>query len=245
MTDLKSEEYIEISLSKIVSLVFKNIKLFSFVLIIGLIFTVFFTYILQPKYICTQLIQVPHYTYTKKDVDLVNSDLVYNLVDYLKAKNPQYKNISLKKLPSKEEESKSYLYQISIVFKDEDSCNLSQFDSFLYNLSNSDIVKYKIDEWKKDIHSKMRILKVYTFGSFANSNDVDSFSKLEFLLQSLQPNFTKLGYLSCKFTSSKKMFKAKIFIGGFIFTIILSFIVILLKVILKEAFLKYKSDKQK
>lgn len=81
MSEVKKDEYIEISLTKIIIAIFKNIKTFLLMFLMGIALTVCYTFIYIPKYNYEQMIAPPFYLSVQGEVRIVNEiklDVILN-----------------------------------------------------------------------------------------------------------------------------------------------------------------------
>ncbi|KEI35440.1 hypothetical protein FRA_34c06550 [Francisella sp. W12-1067] len=72
MSEVKKDEYIEISLTKIIIAIFKNVKTFLLVFLLGVILSVLCVLIYTPKYDYEQIIQPPFYLSEQGEVRILD-----------------------------------------------------------------------------------------------------------------------------------------------------------------------------
>ncbi|MBK2356974.1 Wzz/FepE/Etk N-terminal domain-containing protein [Francisella hispaniensis] len=181
MTEIKNDEYIEISLTKILVGLFSNIKTFFVVLVLGFCLTAVAAWFFKPRYIYMQMIQPPYYLkgYSSNNIIADNklNAILNNILKDMQQSQSDDKiltNIDIIEpgddlnINSKKQE-KSIYFRLSTSAKlnDKDTVN-KLFNAMMDKFSNSHIVQKQIQLWKENLQRTL----------LANQQNIDRYNQI-------------------------------------------------------------------
>ncbi len=166
MSEFKKEEYIEISLTKIIVSIFQNIRIFGVIFILGAVLVVGFAFIWSPSYTYKQIIQPPSYLNGQSEATILDDDklniILQNTLTDMQQSDPD--NILLNSIkilaPTKDGDSSKDLKRIyfsllvSSTFENSDNVQ-KLYDNLMSNFSNSTIIKKQVELWQQNIQRSL------------------------------------------------------------------------------------------
>ena len=266
MSEVKKDEYIEISLTKMLIALYKNKKAFLSIMISGCVIT-FATAILQkPSYIYSQMLQVPSYfgedghktvITSSKMSSLMNSVLKEyqqnigdkNIGNTVTLESPVVKNSTV---------AGAQFFTLKSISGIGNKVLVSQtFDTISNYFSKSPLINSQVFAWKNSVESSLKLNKSVIaennkYLSSLNTKSVSSNKKdsilslqnqqklLEISLNTLQPTVDKLGGFT--YDMKSKNLTTKIIIGGVILSVFIALFMVFVNVIIKETVSEYKKQ---
>jgi hypothetical protein len=167
MSEFKKEEYIEISLTKIIVSIFQNIRIFGVIFILGAVLVIGFAFIWSPSYTYKQIIQPPLYLNglseaTLLDDNKLNIILQNNLADMQQSDPNNILLNSIKVLaPAKDGDSskdikRMYLWlSVSSTFENKDQVQIL-YNTLMSNFSNSTRIKKQVELWQQNMQIDLK-----------------------------------------------------------------------------------------
>lgn len=165
MSEVKKEEYIEISLTQILVVVFKNVKTFVVMVVLGGLLTLALTW--QPNYNYKQMIQPPFYLSGQSEAALLGGDKLNVILQntLIGIQQSDMNNNLLNSIqvlaPTNTEDSSSkdlkrmyFSLSVNTVFENKDQIQ-SLYNTLMNDFSNSSIIKKQVELWKQNIHRSL------------------------------------------------------------------------------------------
>jgi capsular polysaccharide biosynthesis protein len=176
MSEIKRDEYIEISLTNILVSIVRNIKIFIVILVLGGLFSVAIAFLYKPTYHYKQMIQPPFYLSGKAEVSILDGtklDVVLNNILEDKQQNVSddrlLNDIQVLAPGSVDKNQKRIFFSLSVNAKLSDKqkvCDL--FDLLMNDFSDSMIVKKQVELWKQNLHRNIEL----------NQKNIDRYQKI-------------------------------------------------------------------
>jgi putative lipoic acid-binding regulatory protein len=169
VSEVKKEEYIEISLTQILVVVFKNVKTFVVMVVLGGLLTLALAFALtwQPNYNYKQMIQPPFYLSGQSEAALLGGDklnvILQNTLIGMQQSgmNNNLLNSIQVLAPTNTEDSSSkdlkrmyFSLSVNTVFENKDQIQ-SLYNTLMNDFSNSSIIKKQVELWKQNIHRSL------------------------------------------------------------------------------------------
>ena len=164
MSEIKKDEYIEISITKIFIAVLKNIKTFVIVLVIGLLMTSVLVFMWKPTYTYQQMIQPPVYTNGKSQASVIDNNVLVSILKNIIADAQQSDsdnsilsnmNIIVPTKPDAKGPGRVY-FALSTKAKYDDKESVSvEFKDIVNKFSQSKIIKNQVELWKVNIEQNI------------------------------------------------------------------------------------------
>ncbi|APC94732.1 hypothetical protein IBE10_04070 [Francisella tularensis subsp. novicida] len=181
MAEIKNDEYIEISLTKILVGLFSNIKTFLVVLVLGCCLTAVAAWLFKPSYSYLQMIQPPYYLKGYSANSIISDNklnvILNNILQDAQQSQPDNKilnNIDIIK-PGDDVDVKSNKDEKAIYFGLSTSAKLSDkgaidsvFSDVMERFSNSNIVQRQIKLWKDNLQRTI----------LANQQNIDRYKQI-------------------------------------------------------------------
>ncbi|ABK90301.1 hypothetical protein IBE20_03210 [Francisella tularensis subsp. novicida] len=181
MAEIKNDEYIEISLTKILVGLFSNIKTFFVVLVLGCCLTAVAAWTSKTSYTYMQMIQPPYYLKGYSANSIISDNklnvILNNILEDMQQSQPDNKilnNIDIIKpgdeanLISKKDEKAIY-FGLSTSAKLDDKARVNKlFDTIMDKFSSSDIVQRQIQLWKENLQRTL----------LANQQNIDRYNQI-------------------------------------------------------------------
>jgi putative lipoic acid-binding regulatory protein len=165
VSEVKKEEYIEISLTQILVVVFKNVKTFVVMVVLGGLLTLALTW--QPNYNYKQMIQPPFYLSGQSEAALLGGDKLNVILQntLIGIQQSDMNNNLLNSIqvlaPTNTEDSSSkdlkrmyFSLSVNTVFENKDQIQ-SLYNTLMNDFSNSSIIKKQVELWKQNIHRSL------------------------------------------------------------------------------------------
>ncbi|AVC43794.1 hypothetical protein B4919_02860 [Francisella tularensis subsp. novicida] len=181
MAEVENNEYIEISLTKILGGLFSNIKTFFVVLVLGCCLTAVAAWFFKPGYTFVQMVQPPYYLKGYSANSIISDNklnvILNNILQDAQQSEPDNKilnNIDVIKpgddmgaKSNKDEKAIYFGLSTSAKLSDKDAIN-SVFSKVIERFSNSDIVQSQIKLWKDNLQRTLS----------ANQQNIDRYNEI-------------------------------------------------------------------
>lgn len=162
MSKIREEEYIEISLSKILIALYENKKTFIGVIALGFILTLAFAFTAKSGYEYEQMIKPPLYLDGQNEVGLFSEDqlrvILNNILSDRKQLNEKdiiLNNVDLRSpttISEKDDKNQKIFFSLSVKTGfDNKSKVIDVYNNLMVEFSNSNMVKKQVELWKKNI----------------------------------------------------------------------------------------------
>ena len=168
MSEVKKDEYIEISLTKMLVTLIKNIKIFMVVLVLGVLLSMAGAFMYTPSYKISQLILIPTYLSGDKEVNIISKDkvsvLLNNILDSEQQKAPNDSILQDMQLttPNKLDKDSKPGDKNDIFFSLNTEAKENRFDKvneelgvILNKFSNSSVLKRGVALWVSNINNQV------------------------------------------------------------------------------------------
>lgn len=164
MKNTQESEYIEISITKMLIAVFKNIKTFMVVVVLGLVVTAFVASMWKPTYTYQQMIQSPSYISDKGQVSVIDnnslSSILENIIANAQQSNPDngiLSNVDViapTKADSKDPTRVFFAISTQAKYSSKDQVK-DELDKLVVKFSKSEIIKNQVKLWELNIKQKI------------------------------------------------------------------------------------------
>ncbi|APD50929.1 hypothetical protein [Francisella hispaniensis] len=181
MADIKNDEYIEISLTKILVGLFSNIKTFFVVLVLGFCLTAVAAWFFKPSYIYMQMIQPPYYLKGYSNNNIITDNklnaILNNILQDMQQSQSDDKILSKidiiepgddLNINSKKQEKSIYFGLLTSAKLDDKATVNKLFNTIMDKFSNSYIVQKQIQLWKENLQRTL----------LANQQNIDRYNQI-------------------------------------------------------------------
>ena len=164
MQNNQENEYIEISVTKMFAAVFKNIKTFLAVLVMGLLMTFVAVSMWKPTYTYQQMIQPPVYIDEKGQVNVIDNEvltsILQNIIANAQQSDPDNSILSNMDIiaPTKSDakDPTRVFFAMSTKAKYDDKSDVSvEFKDAINQFSQSNVIKSQTELWKVNIEQNI------------------------------------------------------------------------------------------
>jgi len=184
MSKIREDEYIEISLSKILIALYVNKRTFIGVIALGFILTFAFAFTAKSSYEYEQMIKPPLYLDGQNEIGLFSEDqlrvILNNILSDRKQLNEKdiiLNNVDLRsptKISEKDDKNQKIFFSLSVKTGfDNKSKVIDIYNNLMVEFSNSNIVKKQVELWKKNIERNVEYNKdnIVRYTKLINTNE--------------------------------------------------------------------------